>query len=107
MQQTYLVLFFTNLDLTQSFSEEHQSITSCLLNIAVKHNILIYDIDIEEGEFVREHARRSVEMHEKNINLLRYNNHICSVNDINTIFKPLRYPVKINLQSMQVILTVN
>ena len=54
---------------------------------AIKHNIFIYDIDIEEGELVGEIARRSVEMYEKNINLLRYNNHICYVNDINTFFK--------------------
>ena len=59
---------------------------------AIKHNIFIYDIDIEEGEFVGELARRSVEMYEKNINLLRYNNHICYVDDINTFFKRFRCP---------------
>ena len=59
---------------------------------AIKHNIFIYDIDVEEGEFVGELARRSVEMHEKNINLLRYNNHICYVDDINTFFKRFRCP---------------
>ena len=59
---------------------------------AIKHNIFIYDIDIEEGEFVGELARRSVEMYEKNINLLRYNNHICYVDDINTFFKQFRCP---------------
>ena len=59
---------------------------------AIKHNIFIYDIDIEEGEFVGELAIRSVEMYEKNINLLRYNNHICYVEDINTFFKRFRCP---------------
>ena len=59
---------------------------------AIKHNIFIYDIDIEEGEFVGELARRSVEMYEKNINLLRYNDHICYVDDINTFFKRFRCP---------------
>ena len=59
---------------------------------AIKHNIFIYDIDIEEGEFVGELARRSVEMYERNINLLRYNNHICYVDDINTFFKRFRCP---------------
>ena len=59
---------------------------------AIKHNIFIYDIDIEEGEFVGELARRSVEMHEKNINLLRYNNHICYADDINTFCKRFRCP---------------
>ena len=37
----------------------------------IKHNIFIYDIDIEEGEIVGELARRSVEMYEKRINFLR------------------------------------
>ena len=54
---------------------------------AIKHNIFIYDIDIEEVEFAGELARRSVEMNETNINLLQYNNHIRYVDDINTFFK--------------------
>ena len=58
---------------------------------AIKHNIFVYDIDIEEGKFVGELAR-SVEMYEKNINLLRYNNHICYVDDINTFFKRFLCP---------------
>ena len=56
---------------------------------AIKHNIFIYDIDIVDGDFVGELAR-SVEMYEKNIILLRYNNHICYVDDINTFFKRFR-----------------
>ena len=52
---------------------------------AIKHNIFIYDIVIDEGEFVGELARRSVEMYEKNINLLRHNNHISYVDDIKNI----------------------
>ena len=59
---------------------------------AIKHNIFIYDIDIEDGDFVGELARRSIEMYENNINLLRYNNHICYVDDINTFFKRFRCP---------------
>ena len=59
---------------------------------AIKHNIFIYDIDIVDGDFVGELARRSIEMYEKNINLLRYNNHICYVDDINTFFKRFRCP---------------
>ena len=35
---------------------------------AIKHNIFIYDIDIVDGNFVGELARRSNEMYEKNIN---------------------------------------
>ena len=59
---------------------------------AIKHNIFIYDIDIEDGDFVGELARRSIEMYENNINLLRYNNQICYVDDINTFFKRFRCP---------------
>ena len=53
-----------------------------LVENAIKHNIFICDIDIVDGDFVAELARRSVEMYEKNNNLLRYNNHICYVDDI-------------------------
>ena len=37
---------------------------------AIKHNKFSYDIDIEDGGFVCELARRSVEMYEKKLNLL-------------------------------------
>ena len=59
---------------------------------AIEHNIFIYDSDIEDGDFVGELARRSIEMYENNINLLRYNNHICYVHDINTFFTQFRCP---------------
>ena len=59
---------------------------------AIKHNIFIYDIDIEEGEIVGELARRTVEMYKKNINLLRHNDHICYLDDNNTFFKRFRCP---------------
>ena len=59
---------------------------------AIKHNSFICDIDIEDGDFVGELARRSIEMYENNIDLLRYNNHVCYVDDINTFFKRFRCP---------------
>ena len=59
---------------------------------AIKHNILVYDTDIEEGEFVGENARRSVEMYEKSIYLLQYSNQFCYVDDINTFFKRFSCP---------------
>ena len=59
---------------------------------AIKHNTFIYDSDIVDGDFVGELARRGVEMYDKNINLLRYNNHICYVDDINTFIKRFRCP---------------
>ena len=58
---------------------------------AIKHNISIYDHDIEDGGFVGELARR-IEMYKNSINLLRYNNQICYVDNINTFFKRFRCP---------------
>ena len=58
---------------------------------AVRHNIFVYDIDILD-DFVGELASRSDEMYEKNINSLRFSNHICYVDDINTFFKRFRCP---------------
>ena len=49
----------------------------------IKQNIFIYDFDIEDGEIIGELVRRSFERYGENIKLLRYNNHICYVDDIN------------------------
>ena len=58
----------------------------------IKQNIFIYDFDIEHGEIIGELVRRSVERYDENIKLLRYNNHICYVNDINNFLKKFRCP---------------
>ena len=58
----------------------------------IKQNIFIYDFDIEDGEIIGELVRRSVERYDENIKMLRYNNHICYVNDINKFFKKFRCP---------------
>ena len=58
----------------------------------VEENIFIYDFTIDDGEIVGELIRRSIERYEENIKLLRYNNHICYVNDINKFFKKFRCP---------------
>ena len=55
-------------------------------------NILLYDIDIVDGNMVGELARRSVQKYEINVRLLRYNNHICYVNNINAVFQSFRCP---------------
>ena len=55
-------------------------------------NILLYDIDIVDGNIVGEIARRSVKKYEKTVRLLRYNNHICYVNNINAVFQSLHCP---------------
>ena len=55
-------------------------------------NILLFDIDVVDGNIVGELARRSVQKYENNVRLLRYNNHICYVNNINAVFQSFRCP---------------
>ena len=55
-------------------------------------NILLYDIDIVDGNIVGELARQSVQKNENNVRLLRYNNHICHVSNINAVFQSFRCP---------------
>ena len=49
-------------------------------------NFLLYDIDIGDGKIIGELSRRSVQKYESTVRLLRYNNHICYVNNINAVF---------------------
>ena len=53
----------------------------------VEKNIFIYDIDIEDGDFIGEISRRSIDKYENTIKLLRYSNHIIYVNNIDNFFK--------------------
>ena len=55
-------------------------------------NVLLYDIDIVDGNIVGEFARRSVQKYENTVRLLRYNNHICYVNNINAVLQSFRCP---------------
>ena len=55
-------------------------------------NILLYDIDIVDGNIIGELARRSVQKYDNTVRLLRYNNHICYVSNINAVFQPFRCP---------------
>ena len=52
----------------------------------VEKNIFIYDINIEDEDFVGELARRSIGKNENTVKLLRYNNHIIYVNNIDNFF---------------------
>ena len=55
-------------------------------------NILLYDIDIVDGNIVGEIARRGVQKNENTLRLLRYNNHICYVDNKNAVFQSFRCP---------------
>ena len=55
-------------------------------------NIFIYNIDLIDGAMVGELARRSIKKYEKNVQLIRYNSHICYVDIINAFFKAFRCP---------------
>ena len=53
-------------------------------------NIFLYDIDFVDGDLIGELARRSIQTFGKSVKLLRYNNHICYVSDMNSFFKSFR-----------------
>ena len=55
-------------------------------------NILLYDIDIVDGNIIRELARGSMQKNNNTVRLLRYNNLICYVTNINAAFQAFRYP---------------
>ena len=52
----------------------------------------IHDIDLIDGAMVGELAPRSIKKYEKNVQLIRYNSHICYVDKINALFKVFRCP---------------
>ena len=52
--------------------------------------IFIYDIDLIAGAMVGELVRRSNKKYEKNVQLIRYNSHICYVDKIHALFKAFR-----------------
>ena len=54
--------------------------------------IFIYDVDLIDGAMDGELARRSIKKYEKNVQLIRYNSHICYVDNINALFKAFRCP---------------
>ena len=54
--------------------------------------ILLYDIDIVDGYIIGEFVRRSVQEDDNTVRLLRYNNHICYLNNINAVFQSFRCP---------------
>ena len=61
-----------------------------LVEDLIQVNIFLYGIDIVDGSFVGELARRSVQKYCNTVRLLRYNDHICYVSNINALFKAYR-----------------
>ena len=55
-------------------------------------NIFKYDIDLIDGAMVGELARRGIKKYDKNVQLIRYNSHICYVDNINALLKAFRCP---------------
>ena len=55
-------------------------------------NILLYDIDIVDGNIIGELARRSMQKNNNTVRLLRYNVHICCVSNLNAVFQAFRCP---------------
>ena len=55
-----------------------------------RYQFCIYDSDFFVGAMVGELARRNVEKYEKNVQLIRYNSHICYVDNIHSLFKAFR-----------------
>ena len=53
-------------------------------------NIFLYDIDFVDRELIGELCRRSTQKYENSVKLLRYNIHICYVNNKNALFIAFR-----------------
>ena len=50
-------------------------------------NFLLYDIDIMDANIVEELARRSKQKYEQIVQLVKYNNHLCYVSNINAVYQ--------------------
>ena len=55
-------------------------------------NKFIYNIDLIDGAMVGELARRCIKKYEKSVQWVRYNSHICYVDNIHALFKAFRCP---------------
>ena len=74
----FVKLFINKMDRlsTDQFQGVHMNDIPIVENLLTL-NILLYDIDIVDGNIVGELARRSVQRYENTVRLLRSNNHIC------------------------------
>ena len=55
-------------------------------------NSLLYDIDILDGNIIGELARQSMQKYNNTVRMLRYNNNICYVSNINAVFQAFGFP---------------
>ena len=55
-------------------------------------NIVLYDIDFVDGNIIGEFDRRSLRKYNNTVRLLRYNDHICYLSNINAVFQAFRCP---------------
>ena len=55
--------------------------------------MLLYGIHRADANIIGELTRRSVRNYENTVQLLRYNNHICNVSNINAVFLSFRCPI--------------
>ena len=62
------------------------------MEVIVGINIFIYDIDLSDSAMAGELARRNIKTYEKSVQLIRYNSHICYVDNIHALFKAFRCP---------------
>ena len=69
----------------------------CMDDIASVEDIVginnhLSDINLLDGAMVGERAQRSIKKYEKNVQLIRYNSHICYVGNIHALFKNFPCP---------------
>ena len=55
-------------------------------------NIVLHDTDIVDGNIIGKLAKRSLQNYNNTVRLLRYNNHICYVSNINAVYQAFRCP---------------
>ena len=55
-------------------------------------SILLYHIDIVDGDTIGQLAKRRMQKYESTVQLLRHNNHIYYTSNINSVFQSIRCP---------------
>ena len=87
-----------NLFLANSTNPDHSKIQGvCMDDVPSVEDIVginnfINDIDLIDGAMVGELARRSIKKYEKSVQLIRYNSHICYVDNIHALFETFHCP---------------